>query len=74
MKIQTKYNVGDKVHTVEQMRFVEAEIYRIDIEVTEGQVKVTYYLHNEDKSIIIKKEGDLFTSKEDMLRFMSGIE
>ena len=70
-QFNTKFNIGDKVHTVERMKFTEAEVYSIEIEANMKEVKATYYLRNKQNACIIKRDNELFASHEDMLRYMS---
>ncbi len=74
MKIETKFNVGDTVYTLEGFSIKEMPIYSLVIRVySPGKVEIKYTLesgkNHDDKTIITERfENQVFATKEELLK------
>ena len=65
MKIETKYNVGDKVWLICGNKAVEKMITQFDVIIKGPSPKITYQLNYESTDV---DEYKLFKSKEELLK------
>ena len=66
MKIETKFNIGDKVYYIENEKLLELEITKIDISSSEKDSYLVEY-RGEDKegNLYFPLESELFETKQD---------
>lgn len=64
MKLETKYNVGDKVFSMRNNRAEEGVIRRISIVIEKDEVFVYYQASNQEYKIT---ENCFFSSKQELL-------
>lgn len=64
MKIETKFNVGDKVYYIENERLIALEIETINIYITEkGSYHIEYKGEDSDGNLYWPLENELFEDK-----------
>jgi len=68
MKIETKYEVGQKVFYLEGTKLVEDTIHSIKIEVTKDKIEIKYWFFDENKIT------DRFQSRLEELVFFSKLQ
>lgn len=73
MNIQTKFNVGDKVLTIDPstMKIREAEIERVRAIAEEGTVRVSYHAKGDSFFKDDYPEEKCFATKNELLTFIS---
>lgn len=69
MKIETKYNIGDKVWVANIfMDPIKVKIYGIVAEVKDNKVLIDYHAGFSKDSCILTKEELIFSTKEEFLK------
>ncbi|MBA7489039.1 MAG: hypothetical protein HG422_08465 [Prevotella sp.] len=67
MEIKTKFNIGDTLFTIENMRITSFEIDTVGVFMTKKNVTVNYY-----SGVIPHKETECFPTKEALIDYISG--
>ena len=79
MKIETKYNIGDKTYTIQCNRVICFTIERIDVKVSEKEISIKYISKEKVRQLSLFSNGyeDLplyidekqsYSSKEELLK------
>lgn len=67
MEIKTKFNIGDTLFTIENMRITSFEIDAVSVFMTKKSVAVNYY-----SGMISHKETECFPTKEALIDYING--
>lgn len=67
MEIKTKFNIGDTLFTIENMRITSFEIDAVSVFMTKKSVTVNYY-----SGVMSHKETECFPTKESLIDYISG--
>lgn len=67
MKIETKFNVGDKVFVIWENKVYRAIVIDIDIRVSRLPMKIIYQVQFETAGIIGFHEERLFATKQELI-------
>jgi hypothetical protein len=70
MKLETKFNIGNKVFFLAQRKVAESKVKEIKIEVSDNRINIIYICTLQDDHIVGIKvnEEDAFKSKEILLK------
>jgi hypothetical protein len=66
MKIETKFNIDDKVVVLWDNKAITSKIYSSKIEIDSSGIKILYFIFY-GKECKIFKEQDIFNSKEQLI-------
>ena len=67
MEIKTKFNIGDTLFTIENMRITSFEIDAVSVLMTKKSVTVNYY-----SGVISHKETECFPTRESLIDYING--
>ena len=67
MEIKTKFNIGDTLFTIENMRITSFEIDAVSVLMTKKSVATNYY-----SGVTSHKETECFPTKEALIDYING--
>ena len=71
MKIETKFNAGDKVWFIHESKAIEKEVHSIKIEIEKSETFINYFINMSEVdgafNFNLLKENQLFTSKQSLI-------
>lgn len=66
MKLESKWNVGDELYTIANMKVVKFKVSYLSIFAGKDAINVSYYGNNYDSY----KEDNCFKTEEELLNFL----
>lgn len=67
MEIKTKFNIGDTLFTIENMRITSFEIDAVSVLMTKENAIVSYY-----SGVVSHRETECFPTKETLIDYING--